>query len=112
MRFNLFYKNLIFILFFPQKFLLLLLLFSIVSGGFPKWKKRRTNWPSIKSPPKFSTSIRKLTNDPDIRLTEDTEDPAEDNDCFTEVVEQCDDVCDDCRDEVTEEVVEVSVCLL
>ena len=33
--------------------------------------------------------------------------PAEDKDCFTEVVEKCEDVCDVCRDVVTETVEEV-----
>ena len=73
-----------------------MLLFPIVYGGFPKWEKQN-------SPPKLSTSS-KTTNDPGIRLTQD-------NDCFTEVAEECDDVCDICRDVGPKAVKEVSYTL-
>ena len=69
-------------------------MFPIVYGGFPKWEKQN-------SPPKLSTPS-KTTNDPGIRLTQD-------NDCFTEVAEECDDVCDICRDVVPKAVKEVSL---
>ena len=85
-----------------------MLLFPIVYGGFPRWRKLKTDWPSIESPPKFSTSS-KTTNDPDIRLTQDDVDPAEDKDCFTEVVDECEDVCDNCRDVGPKAVEEVSL---
>ena len=71
-----------------------MLLFPIVYGGFPKLRKQN-------SPPKLSTSS-KTTNDPGIRLTQD-------NDCFTEVAEECDDVCDICRDVGPKAVKEVSL---
>ena len=121
-----------------------MLLFPIVYGGFPRWRKLKTDWPSIESPPKFSTSSKttndpkfstssktindpkfstsskttndqkfstssKTTNDPDIRLTQDDVDPAEDKDCFTEVVDECEDVCDNCRDVGPKAVEEVSL---
>ena len=76
-------------------------MFPLVYGGIPNWRKQKTDLPSISSPPKFSTSS-KTTNDPGIRLTQD-------NDCFTEVTEECDDVCDICRDVVPKEVKEVSL---
>ena len=35
--------------------------------------------------------------------------PAEDKDCFTEVVDECEDVCDNCRDVGPKAVEEVSL---
>ena len=105
-------------------------MFPIVYGGFPRWRKLKTDWPSIESPPKFSTSSKtandldirltqespqkfstssKTTNDPDIRLTPVDVDSAEDKDCFTEVVDECEDVCDNCRDVGPKAVEEVSL---
>ena len=85
-----------------------MLLFPIVYGSFPRWRKQKTDLPSIESPPKFSTSS-KTTNDADIRLTPDTEDQVKDKDCFTEVAEECEDVCDVCRDVWPRDVKEVGL---